>query len=296
MTTTSTANVVCDNSSLANFKSWGQFISNAFSAFGWTQTADTGQVNWGSIASVPASTYVYEVWKASDALAATMPIFVKVEYGFSATVPQFRMTVGTNSNGSGTITGQVVTSAPWQITASVTNQGASTFPCYASGSTGEFRLAMWNPAAGSPQLLGFFFIERSKDNTGANTNSYVTIGYANGSTTIGQTLQQSISASVVYAKGTGIFSTCPALMTGLDNGTTAAFPCFPHIGSVGNPFLGVMLAFQNDAAANSTCTVASMYGSTHTYIALGANNSFSSNFGVRGNGSPGAVTALMRFE
>src|SRR6266478_9217496 len=125
---TSTGNSVNDNSSLANFKSWAQAISNAISGFGWVQTGDTGQVNWGSIASVPSSTYVYEIWKANDAAAATLPIYLKIEYGFSATVPRIRMTVGTSSNGSGTITGGVVSSAPWQISILDTNQGGATFP------------------------------------------------------------------------------------------------------------------------------------------------------------------------
>lgn len=293
--TTSTANLVCDNSSLANFKSWAQFVSNAFSAFGWVQTADTGQVNWGSIASVPASTWVYEVWKANDASAATMPIFVKVEYGFSATAPSLRFTAGTGSNGSGTITGQVVTSAPWEIIRPA-NQGAGTIPCYASGDAGNFRVCMWNNS-GTPQITALWFVERARDGTGASTNTYVTTGYVNDVSSIAgsNSKQQSFSASTVFASHGGLYGAYPSLATGFDQTTTEAYPYFPTLGKVGNPFLGLMGAFAADAALNSTVTVQSMYGATHTYVAVGPNgNGWSGLVGGRSGG--GAGITLMLFE
>lgn len=286
---TLTSNLVCDNSSLANFKSWAQSISTAFSTFGWTQTTDTGQVNWSSIASVPSSTFVYEVWKAADALASTMPIFVKVEYGFSATSIQFRITVGTGSNGSGTINGITMSSTPWNISGGGNgNQGVSTFPCYFSGTAGEIRVAMWN----SGNLINYFFIERSKDTSGNNTADYVTAGSNNSTTTIGQTRQQSISSTLQYVQGSGICNACPFLTTGFDNSTVSCYPCFPHLGKIGNPYLGTMVAYAADAATNTTVTVASMYGSTHTYIAIGGQTNFSSNLGAR----TATVLALMRYE
>jgi hypothetical protein len=43
---TQTSNQPCDTSTLANFVAWATFISTAFQAFGWLQTADTGQIMW----------------------------------------------------------------------------------------------------------------------------------------------------------------------------------------------------------------------------------------------------------
>jgi hypothetical protein len=296
VTTTATGSYVCDNSTLTNFKSWAQAISNAFSAFGWTQTADTGQVNWSSIASVPSSTYVYEVWKASDALASTMPIYVKIGYGASSTSPRIQITVGTSSNGSGTITGQAMTGTPWTITGtSFSNGGATTYPCYFSGSTGEFRMWMWGNPTGSPGYGTLFVIERGKDGSGANTADYVTALYACqfSSSTAGQ---QTITASGVGNLENGVLGLAltSGSGTGLAFGTVTALPVFPVLGKVGNPMLGLMTAVVADAAINSTVTVTSMYGSTHTYIAAGG-NSLSSGIGGRAvNGAP--INGLMRYE
>lgn len=87
--------LACDNSTLTNFKAWGQAISNALSTSTWTQTSDTGQVNWSSIASVPGSgAYVYEIWQPNDGLTA---FYLKAEYGnFSGTnMPSIRVSIGT---------------------------------------------------------------------------------------------------------------------------------------------------------------------------------------------------------
>lgn len=293
---TSTGNFVCDNSSLANFKSWAQAISNAFSAFGWTQTTDTGQVNWGTIASVPSSTFVYEVWKAADALASTMPIFVKVQYGFSSTSPRFQITVGTGSDGAGNITSQVISSAPWAASGNLTNQGASTFPCYFSGSAGEFRALMWSVSTSTPNITAFFTIERSKDGSGNNTASYVTVTAAgSGASSISN--QQTVTASAAANRETGIVALAGTngSNTGAALGTVAALPVFPLLGLVGNPMLGLMVAFASDVAANSTCTVASMYGSTHTYIAFNPGGLLSNALGAR-NINGATMAGLMRYE
>jgi hypothetical protein len=293
---TATGNYVCDNSTLANFKSWAQAISNAFSTFGWTQTTDTGQVNWGTIASVPASTYVYEVWKAADALAATMPIYVKMEYGFSTSSPRLRVTVGTSSDGAGNITGQVISSAPWQLNALSVNQGAATtFPCFFSGSSGEFRMVMWNHPASSPGTGIIFVIERSKDATGANTNEYVTALYGTQGNS-GLAAQQTFTASGIGNKDQGSIGLGLSTQsnTGLAFGTVAAFPFFPILGKVGNPMLGVMSVVGNDGAANSIVTVTSMYGGTHTYVCGGPSGGYIS-FGGRSVGGA-LVSPLVRYE
>lgn len=301
---TATGNYVQDNSSLANFKNWAQAISNAFSGFGWTQTADTGQVNWGSIASVPASTYVYEIWKAADALASSMPIYVKVEYGFSSTSPRIRMTVGTGSNGTGTINGQVCDNTPWQIDSTgVTNQGATTFPCYFSGSAGEFRMMMWaqnTPNTSTSVTQTFFFaIERAKDASGNDAVGYITVFHADNGATASNAANNGQQTLNTTAKGKfdgGIIGM--ALTTssnsGTANGTTAAFPVFPIFGLIENPCLGLMTCADADVTDQSSCTVANMYGSTHTYKAFRGQN-FSLVIGSRS--SAGASMAiLMRYE
>ncbi len=58
-------NLVCDNSTYANYSQWASAISGAFASFGWVQTSDTGQVMWSgmSLTAVAMSssnaTYTY---------------------------------------------------------------------------------------------------------------------------------------------------------------------------------------------------------------------------------------------
>jgi len=303
-----TGNYVCDNSSLANFKNWAMAISAAFSAFGWTQTADSGQVNWSSLASVPSNAYVYEVWKANDAQAATMPIFVKMEYGYSSTAPTIRATVGTNSNGSGTITGNVVNSAPWTLNyCNLTgycfdwvNNGSTLFPCFFSGDAGEMRMYLWQCTT---QTMGAFFaIERSKDASGNKTDEFVAVMATNGITSTGATWNhafQIISATALGNYEQGLPCIGLTANTGAWGGTVAALPIFPILGKVGNPFLGVMNCCAADVGDGSIVTVSNLYGGTHTFVVVkgngGGDAGHSVFFGQR-NYAGSAMAGLMRYE
>lgn len=303
---TATGNYVCDCSTLINFKSWAQAISAAFAAFGWTQTADSGQVNWTTIVAVPSSTYVYEIWKAADAQATTLPIYLKVEYGFNTSTPRIRITVGTSSDGSGNInstagtTGPAGTPGPWLITNDDTNYGGTTFPCYFSGNAGEFRMYMWSTTSHTPGMV--FGIERSKDSSGNNTTAYFTVLTANSlqaySSTVGNRQQTILSSTLFAPYDFGIHTFGPNVSgTGAFNGTVAAFPVFPVFGQVGNPMLGFMSAIRADVSDGSQVTVASMYGGTHTYVGCSPSNGviFGENINYASLGGY-TGTLLMRYE
>jgi hypothetical protein len=308
MSTTATGNYVLDNSTLANFQSWSSAIYNAFIAFGWLHTSDTGQAA-NPVAAVPSSTYAYWIFKANDAAAATMPIYVKVEVGYSSTSPRIRMTVGTSSNGAGTITGQIISSAPWQITQnnnlSVSileqNNGSTAYSCFFSGSAGEFRMYMWQTTLTTSGVL--FVIERSKDSSGLDTNEYVTIlgsGNVNNISYGFFHAQQTITAAGLGNYDSGIL--CVALTstssTGAAFGTVAAFPVYPVLGKVGNPMLGLMAVCQADISDGAVVTVNNMYGGTHTCITVrgyGGSNGFGAAFGHRLLGGVD-MAGLMRYE
>lgn len=274
---TSTANLVYDNSTITNFKQWGSGISAGILSVGWTQTTDTGQVNWSTIATVPASTTVYEVWKSSDGLSSTLPIFIKIGYGFSTTAIRIQISAGTGSDGAGNLTGVLLTSQPWVAAPfTVANQGATTFPCYFAGNGGNLYMYLWSSTLSISVCM---LVERSKDATGASTGDYFTVIQmgANNSSNSGSAFQQTVKSSGLSLRDTGIIGVgiTSGSATGSAFGTVAAYPVFPNIGKVGNPLLGLMTAYVTDIGNNSTVTVASMYGSTHTYIAMspGTNNS-----------------------
>lgn len=301
---TATGNYVSDNSSLANFQSWTGALFTAIESFGWLQTSDTGQAA-NPPTAVPSSTYVYRVYKANDSLASTLPIYLKAEVGYSSTSPRIRMTTSTGSNGSGTLTGNVVTSAPWEITNLETNQGSTTFPCYFSGDAGNFRMYMWQSNTVYTGVL--FAVARSVNSSGASTSDYFTTLCANaywGTGAYSGMWQQTISSSYVYPRDIGFVGVglTSGSGTGYANGTVAAYPIFPHIGKIGNPMLDMMGACAGDISNGSTVSVASMYGSTHTYIAVtDASTGYNQGFATSLNGIPvGSVyqkmALLMRYE
>ncbi len=289
---TVTGNYVLDNSSLANFQSWTSVIYDAFIALGWIQTADTGQAAY-PIAAVPSNTYVYWIFRTNGPLHATLPIYIKVGLGYSSTSPRIQVTIGTGSDGTGTITGNVCSSPPWTITHNASNAGATTYPCYFSGDADEFRMYMWQ----GNTYGTLFVIERSKAVDGSNSGDYFTV-FSNTGYSSSYGHQQSITASTVCPSM--VLSLCVSvttITTGLFNGVVAAFPVFPFIGPLGNQCLGIMGVIATDVSDGALVTVNNIYGFSHNYIALTgpAGNNFSNYFGLR-NTSSIIMGGLIRYE
>ena len=91
------------------FRGWVQGIHKALEEVGLVQTSDTGQINTETVEN-PGSTNTeagYEIWRFNDVRQATAPVYFKIAYGAGANVNRARLwvTVGTGSDGSGTITG-----------------------------------------------------------------------------------------------------------------------------------------------------------------------------------------------
>ena len=109
MSTWSSASTFAHNSSEA-FQAWASELSSGLIQAGWEQTGDTGQINWDSPPSIPAANAAagYEVYRLNDSLRDAAPVFIKLEYGTrinNAATPDIWFTIGTGSDGAGTITG-----------------------------------------------------------------------------------------------------------------------------------------------------------------------------------------------
>jgi hypothetical protein len=253
-----------------------------------------GSATTTAIAAVPAATYVYEIWKANDSQASTLPIYVKIGYGSSTSFPGLQFTVGTGSNGTGTITN--ILSGFSAFGGTTSNQGATTYPCYFSGDAGEFRMSLWVTLANSNCQV-FFAVERSKDGSGNKTSAYFTAIAFGASMGIRQQSCDSPTTFPPYDNWTTAVTTSSGnRATGFYNGTVAAFPFFPLLGTLGNPMLGIMACVAGDVTDNTTVTVASMYGSTHTYLVSkgGGNIYFAGAARANNNSTPCAI--LMRYE
>jgi hypothetical protein len=102
----------------------------------------------------------YEVWRFNDAQQATAPIFLKFEFG--SNVPTVKITVGTGSNGSGTITGTALSIARNFNGSSpqTTNTARQSYMCHTDGFFGV------NWKVGSSQSVGAFAIARTVNAAG----------------------------------------------------------------------------------------------------------------------------------
>ena len=99
-----------DNSAASRTSRIGRRQFRRLSTSGWTQTADTGQVNWGTIVSVPTSgKFVYEIWQPADALqTGSTKYFVKIHYGTSSgspAAPRLEVQSGNGDQWSGRLNG-----------------------------------------------------------------------------------------------------------------------------------------------------------------------------------------------
>ena len=164
---------------------------------------------------------------------------------------------------------------------------------------------MWAPTTpntgGSTGQQIVFGIERSKDATGANTSTYVTTFFINNNNATAVSAgQQSFSATANGFADTGIVAVAftGGSSSGLAFGNVPAYPVFPNIGGCGNPMLGLMTTYDGNVADQSTATVTSLYGSSHTFLSFRGSD-FSLGLGSRGNSTTGVRvpnSGLLRFE
>lgn len=273
------------NSTAVLFRAWVQFIDDALlvhAGSGWVNTADTGQLTIsGASAPGAANTKVgYRIYHMNDTLQATSPLFMRLDFGSgSATsTPGVWITLGTGSNGSGTITG-VLFNGGASATPNVTSGANGTNACdsYSSGDTN--RIAVMQFVRASANDIMMFGVERSKDTNGNDTAAGFYIGYSDAANGLGV---------VGYVNATP--GSQPAIeRPNLVLSNSSAFGSDVGIGLIGyfngiiQPY-GLNFIFVNstDFAAEASLTM-SVYGTSHTFqlgnsgtsqilVATGANN------------------------
>lgn len=293
--TTAPANFT--NSSDANFRTWGSYISARMAAVGLVKTSDTGQIDFTTVlAPVAISTFMgYEIWRLADSLQASAPVYLKIEYGSStgsANNPAMRFQFGSGSNGSGTLTGNLSTTYLCSATAVV---GACVV--VGSGDTNRFCINYGFTAAGGYGL--FFGFERSKNAAGVDTteamlgvfNNAVSSGAATGakfypvwSTTLGDI------GPTTAVSAPALFPNAASATSGVQ---TIVSPLLHSKGIFMNPgmnFLGYLTA---GPVPNGTPSIY-MYGAIHTYYTLPAASAIEGT-GFQGPGA-GTEALAIRYE
>ena len=271
------------------FRAWAQVIHDKLAAVGLVQTSDTGQINLATVAKPGAANTPagYEIWRFADALQATAPIFIKVEYGTAAaaTTPSIWITVGQSTNGAGTITG--VASTRTQMIPSASTIG-TTKAVYCSGSTNRVWLAAgidWVTAANSY----FFCVERTRDAAGVDTADgfFLQMNWSSSSGSFMQTGLWAGGASVGAAIG-------PLFPINISASRMAVGPnvgLVPGLFYQGKPFYPVMLGAQAADIPGNLTYIVDYLGGDHTYLSLAG----AINTNVHQSGS-GSFSAQMLWE
>ena len=271
----------------AQFKAWATDIHNAIvTTAGWYATGETGTTAMSALThpTVINTVQGYQIYKMTDTLGGASssngaaPIYIKVEYGSgggaSGVTPAIWLTVGTGSNGSGTITGVLVNRV--QLS-SISAGSATTWTSYFSGNTNRIQICMWGGdtvnafAFGSNTANIFFSIERTKDTTGADTAAGVLVMYNDIAVAQPKNLASLVANSIptIEAAARGALNvTNTTMIMGNSAGVVVPIMFSP---APQNPGLGFVTGWSADFARYSQLAV-SLYGVSHNYIWLTMSN------------------------
>ena len=252
-------------------QSFAAFILNMFVNCGWIQTADTGQKLPSTYSGTSNSNEVlgYMIFRMNDALQSTYPVFVKVEIASSssyASGPALWFTLGTGTNGAGTITGLIGT----RFTLQNTNPEYPGVTSYASGDGSRISAAIAASMQNISRTIAFI-IERTKDIYGEDTTDGVFIGGFAGSGWKSQVLPFDGSTMRSVQSYPAVPFPQNSSMGSLANGNDVGFAPLLPFGSVGayNPAMGMLFYYRPDWSALNVADV-TIHGEVHKYFLLGA--------------------------
>lgn len=273
------------NSSNAYFRDWGKKLSDAMETVGFTKTADTGQIDWTTVLAPGAALTImgYEIRAFSDALQASNPVVVKIEYGSgssNASNVAINVTVGRASDGAGTLVGEI--SSTFAIKCA--NTSTTAYDCYVSGASDRIGFAMFSNAT----YLLSLYIERTKSSAGANTVAGVNIVGTVASSNYQQYFAKKGLGNPFTIATPGICCLAPYSGTAVNGSDIGLFPIFPLLGYADNPDLGACVYFTADIAA-ATSVALTILGASHTYITVAG------SIGTI-NGNTSAKSLAVRYE
>ena len=293
-TTTSTSASYCTND--ATFRAIGTVIGPAILAVNLIQTSDTGQINWTSVTKPTLANTVagYEIFRFNDSLQSTSPIYIKIEYGignYTTTYFGFWITIGTGTNGSGTLTGNK--SNRFQLAG---NNDSGTRTSYFSGDTNRLAFVLWPPNTSTEWIV--FGIERTHDSSGTDTGDGCHILTAcQGISTLGVTQYLPLGTTTPYlpnATTNGWYCSVPLSGGGSLSPNIYTYPCKTYGMYESLPVFNFVHYAASDMTVGSTVTITGYDSTSRSYLAPGIVNS---TIGwIAFTGSPLTVGLLMRYE
>jgi hypothetical protein len=305
--TTSTTNATLSNSSNANFQAWVNEVYTALvTTCGLTHSTDTGQMAVPCVTAVPGATNTkagYYIFQFNDTLQSTAPIFIRIDFGSSAaaTDPCMWLTVGTATNGAGTISGAGSASISGIAITTGSAAGASSYNsyyCY-NATQGVLWLSFKTGAAAANLGYGGFAIYRTVNAAGASTGDGATIvTMGNAANAVGTPLHyftlvnyntSAVQVSLFVASGAGNGIVPYNVTSTLETGTGQVFPIFQYKGSATVPGIGITnvlaIGVISEIPAASTVSLNILGSLTMTYLSLVSPFDASASTGALGYGA-----------
>lgn len=320
-TYTTTSTYFCDTD--AEFRALIVIFLASLTGCGWTQTADTGQVNTATV-TYPAgnsqdATSGSWLGYMDDSLHATTPIYMKVTFGRGGAAGSFRVVfsfslTGTNGtgtllNGSGLGTLNVSGSPSTRLVSD-----ATLYNVFASGGTGRWG-AVWWPDTSSAPYGTYFMVERFKNSDGTpngNGFSFQTSRFKGETTSVfvtglhwrkGATYAPSFETVNSGAPILGFFRSAGSHFgksvraqadpySTLHNGKVYAFPFYPVVPGEKYPLTQILICSIHDFPQDFTNVTLTLYGASMTFKPMGVHANDTA--GLDGSTSP--LGMLLRYE
>lgn len=258
------------NATDAQFRTWGKWFRDCFSAAGWTLDSEvfgTG-TNWTDVTAPSAANQarVTVIFHMADTAAGTAPLYIKLYIGSGGAAgnPGFRFEIGTGLSGTN-ITGSLHDTGTTHLSATATTQ---TMTHYSSGDAGRVWIAM--TVSGTSWAAGqqlFFSIERRKNGTGADQTTGFLVFWAGGTS-------GSMRAFLAAAAGPSALSTINTVMCISAAAFDGKEPIGPILYNLGHQEIGLAgIAFIAAAHSVGSTFAVTVLGSSHTYLATQYNSS-----------------------
>jgi hypothetical protein len=280
-----------------NFRNNAQFIEDTLvTTGGWVVTSDTGQTTPASLAhpTLANTKKGYRIYRMADSLQGSYPVYMRIDYGSGlndASVFGIWFTIGTSTDGAGTITG-VLATVTQVCSGSSSSSISQVCNCYGSAATGRASVGMFIQATNVAYVL-VFTIERSKDSNGADTGDGLLLAWtgASASNALDFTRYLICAGGSQPPAESGVISVLSRANPQQIYSSATGFAIIFHFkGPAQQPGLNVGVLNSSDVGAESTVS-ASVYGSTRTYQHL---NNFQPAFVA---GSPDTTRRiLLRYD
>lgn len=278
---TSFTNTPIAHTSDATFRTWGSELSGMLGNVGTTsgcltQTSDTGQINWTTVTRPGTNTAAgYEIWQLTDSLGVSSPVYIKLEYGTGvvAAAPLIWVTVGTGTNGAGTLTGSVSTRAiaGGNNTPTSTVTDYQSWVCCVDGHIGvAFKVGF---SASGNVTAGCFVVERFCDADATLRSDGVQV-YV----TSGGTAPTATSLNLVTGTQYGTITSNKAYCMVVNGVTSTAsgsdFSAFKHYGAYPqiHALNGVCTVLRTELALGAEAPMTLNGATPHNYVSLGGPN------------------------